>query len=163
MRIQIIGLTGVGKTTLCNYLSKKYNFKKYEIDDLIYKKKFTKKNEKKEIEEKLEKIFKEEKFVLDGTYLNFDKKNYENFKLIVLIEISFLKNFFRIMKRFFSKEYNKKNFLKNIILFFKSKFKKSISKEILLHNEFVKKNTKVFILKNKKDLVLLEKLIKEEI
>ena len=158
MKIQVVGLSGCGKTTLSKKISEKYNLKYFEIDDILYKKKYSNKNTQSFIENKIQKIFKEKKFVLDGTFLNFKLNNYKKFDLIIIIKISFIKNLYFIFYRFLkSREISFFDFLKNIEILFKTTFLEN-SKKVELHNYFIEKNCKYKIIKDTSFLDL-EKLI----
>ena len=151
MKIQVVGLSGVGKTTISKKISKSLNLKYVSIDDILYLEKFSKKNTHKTINKKVSKVFKEKNFILDGTFLNFKYNDYKRFDLIIIIEIGLLKNIFYIIKRFLKfKKYRKLFVLKNIYLNFKTRFLKA-SWEIQEHNTFIKKNCKFVVLKNYKD------------
>ena len=151
MKIQAVGLSGVGKTTISKKISNNLNLRYISIDDILYLEKFSKRNSYSVIDKKISKVFKEKNFVLDGTFLNFKYDDYKKFDLIVIIEIGLLKNIFYIFKKFFKfKEYRKVFFLKNIYLNFKTRFLKT-SWEIQKHNLFIKKNCKYIIIKNYED------------
>ena len=158
MRIQVVGLSGSGKTTLSKKLSKKYNLKYFEIDDILYKEKYSQKNTDLFIERKIQKILKEERFILDGTFLNFKLNDYKKFDLIIIIKINFVKNLYFIFYRFFkNKEINFLDLLKNIEILFKTTFLEN-SKKVELHNYFIEKNCKYKIIKDT-NFFDLEKLI----
>ena len=158
MRIQVVGLSGSGKTTLSKKLSKKYNLKYFEIDDILYKEKYSQKNTDLFIERKIQKILKEERFILDGTFLNFKLNDYKKFDLIIIIKISFIKNLYFIFYRFLkSREISFFDFLKNIEILFKTAFLEN-SKKVELHNYFIEKNCKYKII-NDTSILDLEKLI----
>ena len=160
MKIQVVGLSGVGKTTLSKKISKSLNLKYISIDDILYLEKFSKKNSYDAINRKILKVFKEKNFILDGTFLNFKYEDYKEFDLIILIEIELLKNIFYILKRFLKfKKYRKLFVLKNIYLNFKTRFLKA-SWEIQKHNNFIKKNCKFVILKNYKNERKLFEILK---
>ena len=158
MKIQVVGLSGCGKTTLSKKISKKYNLKYFEIDDILYKKKYSQKNTDLFIESKIQKTLKEEKFILDGTFLNFKFSDYKKFDLIIIIKINFVKNLYFIFYRFFkNKEINFLDLLKNIEILFKTTFLEN-SKKVELHNYFIEKNCKYKIIKDT-NFLDLEKLI----
>ena len=156
-KIQIVGLSGVGKTEFC-----KKNFKKniFHIDNIIYEKKFSKKNIKKNINEKLNEIFKKNFYIIDGTFINFKFEDYKKNDLVIIIEKNFFKIFFNITKRYLknkNNEYSKfSNFLKNLKILFLSYTK---NKNIIYeHTSFIKKNCNYVIIENEKSLKNFKKL-----
>ena len=66
-KIIIIGDAGRGKTTLASRLSEKLGIKYYSTDDIYYEIKFTKPREKKEALDMVNKIYKEDKWIVEGT------------------------------------------------------------------------------------------------
>ena len=92
-KIQIVGITGSGKTELSKIISEKFGLKHIQIDDLLYIKKYSKKRDKKNFEKKLLKILKEKKIILDGTSLNFNLKFYKEFDEIILLKTKYFIKF----------------------------------------------------------------------
>lgn len=66
-RIIIIGDAGRGKSTLALRISKKLSIKYYSTDDFFWKKKFTQPEDKQKSLSKILKIYKEEKWIVEGT------------------------------------------------------------------------------------------------
>ncbi|NQV88359.1 MAG: hypothetical protein HQ402_02295 [Parcubacteria group bacterium] len=67
IKIIIIGDAGRGKTTLANNLSKKLGIKHYSTDDFYYEVKFTKPRNKEYALGEIRKIYKEDKWIVEGT------------------------------------------------------------------------------------------------
>ena len=149
MKIQVIGISGVGKTYLSKKLKNKLNLKHTQIDNIIFKKKYSKIN--KNFQVNLKKIISKKNLILDGTYLDYDLENYKKFDLIIILKINIFENLINILKRFHTKKYyNLKNLFLNFKLIFRTKFKEN--KKIKKHNDFIIKNCKYKILKNKKEI-----------
>ncbi len=66
-KIIIIGDAGRGKTTLALKLSEKLGIKNYSTDDFYYEIKFTKPRDRKEAKDKISEIYKEDKWIVEGT------------------------------------------------------------------------------------------------
>ncbi len=114
-RIFIFGATGSGKTTLANYLSKKFDLLHYTTDKLIYTgETWDKKYPEKVRDAKVKKISKEKKWVVEGVhrgewiYPMFKKCNF-----VIILAIPRIKLIKRVLlrefKRFLNKVYPRKS------------------------------------------------------
>ncbi len=144
-KIQVVGITGVGKTYLSKKISEKHNFKYVCLDDILYIKKYTQKRDRKErlkiIKNHLE---NKRSIILDGTWLDYDKKLYKKPDLIMIVKSSFLLNLLNLFLR--KEKSGIFNLLKNIHLLFKSKFNKKLKAQIEEHNNYIKKYAKKYII-----------------
>lgn len=66
-RILIVGDAGRGKSTLASKISAKLGIPHHSTDDFYYEVKFSKIRDRKESIEKVKKIFKNEKWIIEGT------------------------------------------------------------------------------------------------
>jgi adenylate kinase family enzyme len=148
-KIQIVGLSGVGKTYLSKVLDKKFGFYHISLDDIKYIKKFYSKRSLKERLKILEKEMKRKKFVIDGCWIDLPYEFYRQIDLIIIIKLSIFKMILNVFLRFLgnkNREYNFKYLIKDIKLILKSKFNKRLKKNIEKHNDFIMKNSKKFII-----------------
>ena len=67
-RIYIIGVSTSGKTTLAKKLAKKINCECFNLDDLYWKKKYTRARTKREMESIVKSTIKKKKWVIEGSY-----------------------------------------------------------------------------------------------
>ena len=66
-KILIVGDAARGKSTLASKISKKLGIPHYSTDDFYYEVKFSKLRDRKESIESIEKIFQNEKWIVEGT------------------------------------------------------------------------------------------------
>lgn len=66
-RILIVGDAGRGKSTLASKISAKLGISHYSTDDFFYEVKFSKVRDKSESIDKIKEIFKNEKWIIEGT------------------------------------------------------------------------------------------------
>jgi len=65
-KILIIGEAGRGKTTLAKKIAEKLNFPVYSTDDFLWKKKFTERHDRQESIQKIELVYKTDKWIVEG-------------------------------------------------------------------------------------------------
>jgi len=70
-RILIVGDAGRGKTTFASKISKKLGIPHHSTDDFFYEVKFSKLRDRKEGLESIKKVFKNEKWIIEGTTREF--------------------------------------------------------------------------------------------
>ncbi len=66
-KILIVGDASRGKSTLASKISAKFGIPHYSTDDFYYEVKFTKIRDRKESIDKIKEIFKNEKWIIEGT------------------------------------------------------------------------------------------------
>ena len=110
-KIIIFGLTGSGKTTLANKLSKILKIKSYCTDDLVYKRRWDIKVSEKEFKEKLNRIVKKDKWIIEGVYSKWMNQILKKADLVISLDIKKPILMKRVIKR--SKKQN--NSLKEIL------------------------------------------------
>jgi adenylate kinase family enzyme len=162
-KIQIVGLSGVGKTYLSKFLRDKFGYHHIKLDDIKYVKKFYEKRNLDLRIKILKKEIKYKRFIIDGCWVDLPKKIYKKVDLVIIIKMSL----FRILLNIFLRELFGKNkkgsskgFIENIKLVLMSKFNKVLRNKIENHNDYIMKNSKNFIiLKSKLDFKKIEKFI----
>lgn len=104
-KIIIIGDAGRGKTTLASELSKKLGIKKYSTDDFYYEIKFTKIRVREDALSKIREIYKEDKWIVEGTtqWLLEDGLKYSDI-IIYLKYNNIFSQWFSIFKRHFKRK-----------------------------------------------------------
>lgn len=98
-RIYIIGSMGSGKTTFAKKLSQIKNIQHYDLDDIYYVKKFSRKRNKKERVKKLNSIIRNKKWIIEGVYRSWTDKVFEKSDLIILLDIEYKHLRRRLIKR----------------------------------------------------------------
>jgi adenylate kinase family enzyme len=100
-RIYILGTIGAGKSTLAKKLSKELGIKHYDMDDLYWTKKFTKKRDKKILLKRVKSITKRKKWIIEGVFLSGTEEAFKKADLLIWLDLEpkFLRN--NILKRYF--------------------------------------------------------------
>jgi len=159
-KIFIIGISGSGKTYLSNILSKKHKIPAFELDDIYFTKKYSKKNSKEKCKQILNQLLKKHKnWIFEGIYTTWTKK------LIIqsdqIIWLNFPKNLltFRIIKRRFQKQKHQRESFKELINLikyqrnYKNIWKTKKQSIYNSHLELIKGyENKLIIIKTKKEL-----------
>ncbi len=111
MKIYIIGPSGSGKTTLANKLSKKYNIKNYELDCLVYDDEH---DHVKRSDEEIEKLFTEvlnkSSWIIDDVGRDRFNKGLDFSDKIYYINISKLRIYYRVVKRWILQRLGKEKY-----------------------------------------------------
>ena len=87
-KIRIIGAPGSWKSTLANKISKKLWVPYFELDDILYEKKYTLKRSKEERMEILDKLCKQDKWLFEGVSIGRTELTFEKSDLIIYLSIS---------------------------------------------------------------------------
>ena len=149
MKIYIIGPVGAGKTTFSEFLSKKYNIKKYELDKVVWDDDNGNiKRSLEEIQELFEKIINQKSWIIEDVGRNKLKKGREKADVIYYLKISRLKSYYRVIKRWIRQRLGKERynhpptigqlfyFISTVNSYFKNE--KNKLKELKEYNEKVK-------------------------
>ena len=106
-RINIIGTSGCGKTTMAKKLAKLLNYEYIEMDRIFWGPNWQE-SDYDSFFKKLGKELKKEKWVLDGNYTKSIPLKWKYTDLVIWLDYSFLRNFFqsftRAIKRLITRE-----------------------------------------------------------
>lgn len=98
-KIRIIGTSGSGKTTLAVNLSKKLEIPYYDLDNLYWMKKYTKKTPKKLRKQKADKLANKNKWIIEGIFGSWAINTLKKADLVIWLKTSSIKRVIRILKR----------------------------------------------------------------
>jgi adenylate kinase family enzyme len=104
-RILIVGDACRGKSTLASKLSTKFGIPHHSTDDFLYEIKFTKYRDKQEAVDLISKIFKNEKWIVEGTTKMLYKFGLESSDIIINLRYrSILIQWLYLTKRYLSRD-----------------------------------------------------------
>lgn len=165
-KIRIIGTCGSGKSYLAKELSKKLKIPHYDLDDIFWKKKYTKRREEKEMKKMVNKTMKKNKWIIEGIqYYNHNiEKTFKKADLILWLKTKTTTSCYRIIRRYITRKNEKQENAKNTLKLLKSPILYNLnikSKSKKTHREISNKyKKKLIILKNKKQINEFLKSIK---
>ncbi len=87
-RIYIMGTMGSGKTTLAKKLSEKLGIKHYDLDDVVWIKKFSKKRAKKKRYKKFKEIVDKKKWIIEGVHNNWTEYAFKKVELLIWLDLN---------------------------------------------------------------------------
>jgi len=159
-RIRVLGTSGSGKTYLAKKLSNGLNIKYYDLDDIFWIKKYTKKLKKCKRKEKTQKLVKRKKWVIEGIYGDWSLSSFKKSDLVIWLDPPFKVRSWRIFKRFLKRKSDKniKEGWKDCLglIKYSGKYKKKSnenSASYKSHREIINKHKINFIiLRNKKQI-----------
>ena len=102
MKIQITGSTGSGKTTYSKKIAKELNIPRYELDDIHWIRD-QKGDTRRPMDEKLAlltEIVNQNNWVIEGVQFKWSDNSFEEADVIIVLDVSQLKNRYQIIKRF---------------------------------------------------------------
>ncbi|WP_442600453.1 AAA family ATPase [Neobacillus sp. D3-1R] len=102
-RIHIIGSVGSGKTTLAKTLSKKYNIKYYELDNVVWErhKSGDLRRTDEDRDKYLDQIVSTKRWIIEGAHSHpWVGKSFQNADLIIFLDTPYFKRILRIIKRY---------------------------------------------------------------
>lgn len=101
-KIHIIGSVGSGKTTLARNLSAILKLPHYELDNVVWKRCQTGdvRRSDKERDGYLQFLIKSDSWIIEGVHYEWVQASFENADVIILLDPSYRKRTFRIIKRF---------------------------------------------------------------
>ena len=159
MKIFIIGISGSGKTHLANKLSEKLKIKHFDLDDLYWEIKYSKKRDKQEIVKILNSILENESdWVFEGIYNIWTENIRDKADLIIWLDLPKNLMTWRILKRWLKRRKESRESLKEVLSLIKyqrsyKKYKEKFDGSFYeSHKEFLKDFKNLIIVKNKKDL-----------
>ena len=132
-RIHIIGYSGTGKTYLAKQLSKILNIKHYDLDDILYKRKYVEKYTDPILKRKLREITKKKTWVIEGTGSRWVHDSFKKADIILVLDAPLHMISWRVIKRHLHRNYIKKlnvkeSFLDALKLIKYTHYKKTLPK-----------------------------------
>lgn len=122
MKIHIIGGSGTGKSYIADKLAKKYNMTHTDLDNIFWDNSsdsYGRKTPIEEREKKLNKVLKDDNWVIEGVYYEWLKDSFKAADFIFILDVSPLtfnrRIIFRFIKRKLGIEKGKKETLKSLI------------------------------------------------
>lgn len=104
-KILIVGDACRGKSTLASKLSSKLGIQYYSTDDFLYEIKFTKYRNEQEAIDGISKIFKNEKWIVEGTTKKLYKFGLESSDIIIYLKYKNIPiQWFHLIKRFLTRD-----------------------------------------------------------
>ena len=98
MRVNVIGTSGSGKTSVARQIAKKLNIPYVELDELFWKPNWTESTDE-ELFPKLEKALSADGWVLDGNYTRTIPIKWKRCRMVVYLDLPFHIVLYRIIKR----------------------------------------------------------------
>lgn len=153
-RIRIIGTPGSGKTYLAKLISKKLKIPVYDLDDVYWQKKYTKRRDPKKIGKLIKKIIKKRKWIIEGMQWGIESEwIVKRSDVTVWVDPGLIKIIFRLIMRHVKRK--EKTLIGTLqLLKAATKYKLNIfSGHKKAHKDYLKKyNNKFIIIKGNKDL-----------
>ncbi len=156
MKIHICGPYGVGKSTLAKKISSITNIPYHSLDDIKYIVKYDIIRPVNERIAKVNQICKKDKWITEGTWSDYAESAFKNADFIVLITISRVKSFYRILMRYIKRKKEKNdtlqgalNLINEVNKYYNSNQPVSLDSHVKLIKKYKKK---IVIIKNNLDL-----------
>lgn len=105
-KIYVLGHSGAGSTTLAEQLSEILKIPSYDMDDLIFIKKFIKYRSRAHRKRLVNNISKKKKWIIDSRGNDWNRNAMKKADLIIWLQTPFHKRAFRILRRFFQRRKN---------------------------------------------------------
>jgi adenylate kinase family enzyme len=157
-KIHIIGVSGTGKTSLANILSKIMKTKYYELDDIFYKRKLDKVRQIEERKRILNGIVRKKKWVIEGGSISWVGNSLKKSDVIVYLDFPISLIMYRILKRHTIRALNgtkhKGESLSKVFALLKKSYLRKIRKDHPANVERALKSyrKKTIVIKNKNQL-----------
>ena len=151
-RIYILGTVGSGKSFLGNRISKGLGIKHYDLDDIYWERKYSKRRNKKKRMEKLKRIIKKDLWVIGGGYGSWVSEAIKKSDVVIILDCTLTILVWRVFKKLI-KNGRIGDFSK--LVRYTKKYKKSrgSSYGFKYHMKLIRKNNPNYILiKNNKQL-----------
>jgi len=105
-KILILGDAGRGKSTFAEKLSKKISIPHYSTDDFYWKVKFTEANDKTKSVEEIFNVYKQDKWIMEGTTRRLIREGLEKADIIYLLQFShIIQQYYFLIKRKFRRKH----------------------------------------------------------
>ncbi|MBU3906832.1 MAG: AAA family ATPase, partial [Nanoarchaeota archaeon] len=108
-KIFILGTSGSGKTTLAEQISEKLNIPHYNLDDLFWYKRFSKKRNPKKRNLMILNVLKKKKWVTEGVYGFWTEKFTKESDLVIWLDFPFRTLLWRNIQRFLTEKEKRPN------------------------------------------------------
>ena len=150
-----MGTSGSGKSTLAEELSKKFKIQVWNLDDICWEVKYTKKRDQKKRMAMVKDVANKKKWIIEGVSTSFTESALKKADLLILLDINIKIASYRIIKRWI-KTFGKRNSLKDSLKLIKEVYKYKTgdhSVSYKSHKSLIKKHKiNYVIIKNKKEL-----------
>jgi adenylate kinase family enzyme len=100
-RIYIIGPEGSGKSTLANIISKKLKIKHYDLDNVVWSRRYDKKRSHNARLNKLISITKKKKWIIEGIFGGWTEPAFKNSDLVIILNLDYSVLVKNLLKRAF--------------------------------------------------------------
>lgn len=159
-KIYILGSVGSGKTYLADKLSRKLKIKKYNLDDIFWKKKYTTREKDSIRRRKLDKLVNKREWIIEGIWTDWTSKAIKKSDIIIWLQTPYYLRSFRMFNRYLREKSKKENnsFKKTLKLIrYSGRYMKEIDEDYSAgyhsHKKLLSnKNFNVFIIRNGKQL-----------
>ena len=155
-KIYILGPAGSGKSFLANKLSKLLDIPHYDLDEIYWIEKATKKRPESKWKPMLNKILKNNKWIIEGVFSSWVDNALKKADAIIWLDFSSKIISWRIFKRYIKEKITgKKVFIKDALFLinYSKQYTKRTAKQYNWHKKLLNKNKLNFILiKNNKQL-----------
>lgn len=148
-RIYIIGTAGSGKTFMAKKLSQKYKIPHYDLDDILWKIKYSKKWSKNKRRKEIKKIADKKRWIIEGVYSGWINYALKKADLVIFIESNKILAVKRLILRFFKRRGAKEN-IRDLFGLIRFSLKYKPKKQMLIIKREGKKH---LILKKYKDIL----------
>ncbi len=164
-RIYILGTAGSGKTTLANQIPDILKIRVYDLDDIFWIKKYTKKRTVESMKKGLNNLLKKnKKWIIEGIYTDWSNNAIKKADLIVWINTPKHIISWRIFKRYIQRRKDKRETLRdciNLIKYARSYKEAEGTTSYQAHKKVIKKHRVNFIIiNNKKDIKNLIEMLR---
>lgn len=88
-KIYILGPEGSGKSTLAKILSKKLKIKHYDLDDVVWIRRYDKKRNYKNWSKKLDSIVKKKKWIIEGIFGGWTESAFKKADLVIMLNLEY--------------------------------------------------------------------------
>ena len=164
-RIFILGISGVGKTTLAKKISNLLSIPHFDLDEIYWIEKYSEKRSDSECIKELELILeKNNSWVIEGVY-DWGKVAIKKSDLVIWLNYGINTVTYRILKRSFTRNRNKESWrdIYNLIKYVRSYKKVRANREFSTYEKYKKaisgNEHKLVEIRNNKELkVILEKI-----
>lgn len=163
-KIYIIGTSGTGKSTLAKEISFNKKIPYFDLDDISWEIKYTKKLPKEIRKLKLKKILSNKSWIIEGVYGSWVEQAIKESELVIWIVLPFHILSWRLFKRYIKRKGKEKESIKDLINLIKYVFRyRYLDKgetSYLGHRKLIKdSNAKYVIIRNNRDLKRLKNII----
>ena len=105
-KIYVIGPEGSGKSTLAKIISKKLKIKPYDLDDVVWSKRYDKKRTHEMRLKKLKEIINKKSWVIEGIFGGWTEPAFKSSDLVVMLNLDYYLLVKNLLKRSFVGRFN---------------------------------------------------------